>query len=433
MHFSISTAIMLQNFKAISLSYKKAPLDIRELIALDETSCRQFLQTLKNFIQATDILVLSTCNRTEVYYNADTDFSQEIVKLLGITKGISNISQYFDYFTILNEHNDAVQHLFDVSMGLESQVVGDMQISNQAKQAYQWAADNETAGPFLHRLMHTIFFTNKRVVQETAFRDGAASTSYAAIELIEELTADIVDPKILVVGLGEIGADVCRNLKDSSFTDVKITNRTLAKAQQLAEECNMQVLPFEDIVQGLKDADVIISSVARETPFFTKEMIKRLDILSFKFFIDLSVPRSVESDVETIPGVLLYNIDTIQNKASEALQQRINSIPKVKAIIAESIEQFNDWSKEMVVSPTINKLKNALEAIRQEEIARYVKKLGPDEAKHIDNITKSMMQKIIKLPVLQLKAACKRGEAETLIDVLNDLFNLENQSEEIEL
>ncbi|MFT2010367.1 glutamyl-tRNA reductase [Pontibacter sp. 13R65] len=419
---------MLQNFKAISLSYKKAPLDIRELIALDEISCRQYLQTLKGFIQASDILVLSTCNRTEVYYNSDTDYSTEIVKLLGITKGIENISKYFDYFTILNEHDDAVQHLFEVSMGLESQVVGDMQITNQVKQAYQWAADNETAGPFLHRLMHTIFFTNKRVVQETAFRDGAASTSYAAIELIEDLTAEITEPNILVVGLGEIGADVCRNLKDKGFKNVKITNRTLSKAKILADECEMDVLPFEEIVQGLKEADVIISSVARETPFFTKEMIKRLNVLTFKFFIDLSVPRSVETEVESIPGVLVYNIDTIQNKASEALQQRINSVPKVKEIILESIEQFNDWSKEMVVSPTINKLKNALESIRQEEMARYLKKLSPEETKRLDSITKSMMQKIIKLPVLQLKAACKRGEAETLIDVLNDLFDLENKS-----
>ncbi|TPE42729.1 glutamyl-tRNA reductase [Pontibacter mangrovi] len=421
---------MLQNFKAISLSYKKAPLDIRELIALDEPSCRLFLQTLKNFIQASDILVLSTCNRTEVYYNSDTDHSAEIVKLLGITKGIENISQYFDFFTILTEHDDAVQHLFDVSMGLESQVVGDMQISNQVKTAYQWSADNETAGPFLHRLMHTIFFTNKRVVQETSFRDGAASTSYAAIELIEELTADITDPSILVVGLGEIGADVCRNLKDQGFKNVKISNRTQAKAKALAEECQMEVLPFERIVQGMKEADVIISSVARETPFFTKEMVKRLDVLTFKFFIDLSVPRSVEPEVESIPGVLVYNIDTIQNKASEALQRRINSVPKVKEIIAESIEQFNDWSKEMMVSPTIHRLKNALETIRQEEMARYMKKLGPKETKLVDSITKSMMQKIIKLPVLQLKAACKRGEAETLIDLLNDLFNLENQPEE---
>lgn len=422
---------MLQNFKAISLSYRKAPLDIRELIALDETSCRLFLQTLKGFIQASDILVLSTCNRTEVYYNADTDHSTEIVKLLGITKGIQNISRYLDYFTILNEHDDAVQHLFEVSMGLESQVVGDMQISNQVKQAYQWAADNETAGPFLHRLMHTIFFTNKRVVQETAFRDGAASTSYATIELIEELTADIADPSILVVGLGEIGADVCRNLKDKGFKNVRITNRTQAKAKGLAEECGMEVLPFEDIVQGMKAADVVISSVARETPFFTKEMVKRLHVLSFKFFIDLSVPRSVEAEVESVPGILVYNIDAIQNKASEALQLRLGAVPRVKEIITESIEQFNDWSKEMMVSPTINRLKNALETIRQEEMARYMKKLGPKEAKLMDNITKSMMQKIIKLPVLQLKAACKRGEAETLIDLLNDLFNLENQKVDI--
>lgn len=225
---------------------------------------------------------------------------------------------------------------------------------------------------------------------------------------------------------------MCRNLKDLGYKNVRITNRTQAKAKALAEECQMEVLPFENIVQGLKEADVIISSVARETPFFTKEMVKRLNVLTFKFFIDLSVPRSVEQEVESVPGVLVYNIDTIQNKASEALQRRINSVPKVKEIIYESIEQFNDWSKEMMVSPTINRLKNALETIRQEEMARYMKKLGPKETKLVDNITKSMMQKIIKLPVLQLKAACKRGEAETLIDLLNDLFNLENQPADVE-
>jgi glutamyl-tRNA reductase len=182
-------------------------------------------------------------------------------------------------------------------------------------------------------------------------------------------------------------------------------------------------------VQGLKEADVVISSIARDTPFFTTDMIQRLEVLSYKFFIDLSVPRSVEASVENIPGILVYNIDTIQSKASEALAQRLAAIPQVKAIIAESLLQFNDWTKEMMVSPTIHKLKNALENIRQEEIARYLKKLGPEETKLVDDITRNIMQKIIKLPVLQLKAACKRGEAETLIDVLNDLFNLENQTE----
>lgn len=421
---------MLHNFRAVSLSHRKAPLAIRELIALDEGSCRQFLQTLKNFIQATDILVLSTCNRTEVYYTSDADYSQEIVKLLGISKGMENISQYLDYFTIINEHADAVQHLFNVAMGLEAQVVGDMQISNQVKQAYQWSVDSEAAGPFLHRLLHTIFFTNKRVVQETSFRDGAASTSYAALELVESLVADIPNPKILVVGLGEIGADVCRHLQDSEYTNVKIANRTKAKAQLLADECGLQVLPFEDLVEGMKEADVIISSVARDEPFFTHEMVSRLNVLTYKFFIDLSVPRSVEPEVEQIPGVLVYNIDTIQSKATEALERRLAAVPQVKQIITESIASFEDWTKEMNVSPTIQKLKNALETIRQEEMARYMKKLSAEEVKHMDEVTKSMMQKIIKLPVLQLKAACKRGEAETLIDVLTDLFDLEKQSVE---
>lgn len=197
----------------------------------------------------------------------------------------------------------------------------------------------------------------------------------------------------------------------------------------LADECGFEVLPFENLVQGLKEADVVISSISRDTPFFTSEMIKRLEVLSYKFFIDLSVPRSIEPEVENIPGVLVYNIDTIQNKATAALEQRLASVLKVKQIIAESIEQFQDWTKEMVVSPTIHKLKNALENIRQEELARHLKKLTPEENKLIDDVTRNIMQKIIKLPVLQLKAACKRGEAETLIDVLNDLFNLENQPE----
>jgi glutamyl-tRNA reductase len=192
----------------------------------------------------------------------------------------------------------------------------------------------------------------------------------------------------------------------------------------------VKVIPFDDIWIAIQDADVIICSIARDEPIITKEKVKSLNTLSYKYFIDISVPRSIEAKVEEIPGVLVYNIDHIRNRASEALDKRIQSIPKVKQIIAFMIEEFNNWSKEMVVSPTINKLKNALEQIRQEELARYMKQLNEEELKKVDAITKNIMQKIIKLPVLELKAACKRGEAETLIDVLNDLFDLEKQSAE---
>ncbi len=417
----------MNQFKAISLSYKNTPLKIREIISLDPESSATLINQIKDWEEISDILVLSTCNRTEVYYTSPIDYSYNIIQAIFRLKGIDTHAHYQDYFQHINHHSETVEHLFRVAMGLDSQVVGDMQITNQVKQAYQLSADLNVAGPFLHRLLHTIFFTNKRVVQETPFRSGAASTSYATVELLEEFAQDIHQPKVLVIGIGEIGADVCRHLGNSFIEDVQITNRTPEKAQALAEECQLQVLPFDQVDEAMQEADIIICSVAKSTPFIDRERIASLDILSFKYFIDLAVPRGIHPDVEEIPGVVLYNIDQIHNRASDALNKRLASIPDVEAIIQDSIADFHEWSKEMEISPVIQKLKNALEQIRQEELARYTKKLSTEEAAKLDQMTKNMMQKVIKLPALHLKAACKRGEAETLIDVLNDLFNLENQ------
>ncbi|GAB3950207.1 glutamyl-tRNA reductase [Spirosoma harenae] len=424
---------MLDTFKAISLSHKMAPLRVRELIALNEDEAKGLMLRLRDFFGLSDLLVISTCNRTEVYYAFEQDLNTEIARLLLIEKGLTDTENYLPYFQFFDANDQAVRHLFEVCVGLHSQVVGDMQIPNQVKQAYQWSADLDMAGPFLHRLMHTIFFTNKRVAQETPFRDGAASVSYAAVELIDELVGEHNNPSILVIGLGEIGTDVCKNLEartGSNPANITLCNRTQSKAEALAQQCGFRVADFADLTDEIRRADVIISSVMMDDPLITPELLKNVDVLTFKYFIDLSVPRSVDATVEQIPGVLVYNIDHIRNRADEALQQRLAAIPQVEAIVSQAVGEFGDWSKEMVVSPTINKLKNALEQIRRDEIARHLKHLTPDESEKIDKITKGIMQKIIKLPVLQLKAACKRGEAETLIDVLNDLFDLEKQSVE---
>lgn len=419
---------MHKNFKAISLSHKSAPVAVRESMALDEEACRKLLVYFKEFTDFTDVLVLSTCNRTEVYYSSDTDHSLDIIKLIGLQKGLGSTSDFAVHFENIAEHDKAVTHLFRVAIGLESQVIGDMQISHQVKRAYQWSADEDLAGPFLHRLLHTIFFTNKKVVQETAFRDGAASVSFAATEMVTSFATEIKDPKILICGLGEMGGDVAKNLSSSIKTGISLTNRTFSKAEQLAAECNFKAIPFEEATEAIHTFDIIISSASVEQPFINSEKLKDAVIFTHKVFIDLSVPRSIDTNVEDVPGVLLYNIDDIKSRASEALQKRIDAIPAVEAIVAESIIEFENWSKEMVVSPTIHKLKNALEEIRKEEIARYLKDLNPSESKKVEKITKSIMQKVIKLPVLQLKAACQRGDAENLIDLLNDLFDLEKST-----
>lgn len=419
---------MNNNFKAVGISYTNAPIEIREKVALDEQAGRRLLRYFKEFTSAQDILVLSTCNRTEVYYTSEDNLNEDIIKLIGIENHIADINLISPYFFHYNNHHAAVDHLFKVAMGLEAQVVGDMQISNQVKRAYQWSADEDLAGPFLHRLMHTIFFTNKRVVQETSFRDGAASVSYAATELVSALSSELERPRILVLGLGEIGEDVCKNLMDpQNSREVLICNRTRSKAEALAAVCGFSVTPFENVREAIQNADVIISSVAASEPLITKELVTSLDILSYKYFIDLSVPRSIDTEIENIPGALLYNIDNIRQRANEALEKRLNSVPAVELIIEQSIAEFNQWSKEMVVSPTIQKFKQALEDIRQQEMARYLKNMDASESKAMEKVTKSMMQKIIKLPVLQLKAACQRGDAENLIGVLNDLFNLEQE------
>lgn len=417
---------MYNHFKSISLSYRKAPLAIREKLALNEESAKGIMIRLKDFFDVSDVLVVSTCNRTEIYYSASEDLNEDIIKLLLIDKGISDTESFLHYFEQFPIGENAVRHLFEVATGLHSQVVGDMQIPNQIKHAYQWSADLNMAGPFLHRLLHTIFFANKRVAQETFFRDGAASVSYAAVDLLEGL---MPNPKILVAGLGEIGSDVCRNLSQKSGAEITIVNRTRSRADLLATELGFRVADISDIEAEVANADIIVSSMVREDPFFTKEMMVRLRGMSFKYLIDLSVPRSVSPEVEEIPGVMLYTIDSIRSRADEALTRRLEAVPHVREIIDEAVVEFNDWSREMVVSPTIQKLKGALEQIRKEELTRFTKNLSDSELEKVERITTSMMQKILKLPVLQLKAACKRGEAETLIDVLNDLFNLEKQKE----
>lgn len=421
---------MQTKFRVVSLSHKSAPVHIRELISLDETAIQRLLLKLKEFFSVTDALVLSTCNRTEIYYSHESDLSVDLVKLIGIERGLSDAISYLDYFQILNEEKEAVTHLFRVSMGLEAQVVGDIQISNQVKRAYQTAADLDLAGPFLHRLMHTIFFTNKRVVQETAFRDGAASLSYATIELIESLTQNIFQPRVLVIGLGEIGEDVAKNMIHLPTAQIKITNRTLSKAEEIGLPLGFEVIPFESCLTAMEEADVVVCSVRMQDPFITKQLVESFNIPSFKVFIDLSVPRSIETSLEELAGVVLYNVDNIRSKATAALQARLDSIPSVEAILEESIEEFGAWQKEMVVSPTIQKLKQSLEQIRQEELGRYLKNVDEKEFVLIDKITKSMMQKILKVPVVQLRAACQRDEAAEMIELITDLFDLEKSKKE---
>jgi len=417
---------MQENFRALILTYKRAPVAVRERVSLNEEGVKKLLAFTREYLPATDVLVVSTCNRTEVYYQAETDLSGEFLGGLKLIKGIDENLEH--YFVALSKE-DAIRHLFEVAIGLDAQVIGDLQVCSQVKNAYQWSADENMAGPFLHRLMHTIFFTNKRVVQETSFRDGAASLSYATTEMIQDLAAGNERAVILVLGVGEIGQDIVRNLRNTDFRQVVILNRTPEKAQKLAEEGGFLYGGLDRLYEELEHADIIVSSVSGSGPLITPDLISGSGLLSHKFFIDLSVPRSVDPSIEQIPGVVVYNLDEITEKTDETVRKRRASIPQVQDIIEEAVKEFGEWAREMIVSPTIQKLKNTLEQIRKEELARFLKNASPAEVARLEEMSRSLMQKILKYPVLHLKAACRRGDSESLSELLHDLFNLERVKE----
>ncbi|MFT2008048.1 glutamyl-tRNA reductase [Pontibacter sp. 13R65] len=278
---------MQNQFKVLTLSFKNAPIAVREAVALNEIACRNLLDKVKEFTGATDVLVLSTCNRTEVYYAADCSFEKELIKLITIEKGFVATSTVATYFQHINDHDVAVRHLFNVALGLESQVVGDVQILNQVKNAYQWAADAGTAGPFLHRLLHTIFNANKIVVNETAFRTGAASVSYATVELVEELTQNILNPRVLVIGVGDMGREVCLNFQKSGINNLIIVNRTHHKAQELAQKAGARSVYWENVWQEIEQADVVISAVPGDCFFISREKGEQLLTHKRRFFINI--------------------------------------------------------------------------------------------------------------------------------------------------
>ncbi|MEO1256089.1 MAG: glutamyl-tRNA reductase, partial [Bacteroidota bacterium] len=392
---------------------------VREKVTFNQESASDFLLQLKDVFGVEEAMIVSTCNRTELYYSSTQDRDSEIIGLIGTLRDISvqELNKYFFNYSSI----EATNHLFRVALGLESQVLGDIQISNQLKQAYQQSADLNLAGPHLHRLMHTIFFANKRVVQETRLQDGAASVASVAVDLIDGFIGSIEDPRIALIGLGEIGQNVLENLGHESYA-ITLVNRTRSKADKLALTDNITVADFSMLDEVVKSHDVVISAVSTTSPILSDKNFNGGSLR--KLLIDLSVPRSMDVSLESLPGVSLYNVDQLTEKTVKTKATREAATPAVEKIIEEELSNFLSWKNEMGVSPTIQRLKSTLDQIRREELARH-KKLNAKETELLEVVTKSMIQKVIKLPVLQLKAACKRGEAETLIEVLNDLFNLE--------
>jgi glutamyl-tRNA reductase len=417
---------MIAHFKAISLSYQNASLEVRGQVSLNEGDVKKALIEMRDLMGISEALIVSTCNRTEIYYLSETSLVNEFVHLLAVQKGISS-EALLPFFKIIDDGESATLHLFEVSTGLHSQVIGDSQISKQIKQSYQWSVDVNMAGIFLHRLMHTIFATNKRITHETIFRKGPVSTSSNVTELIKELSFSHANLSILILGLGDIGIDVCKNLVENGYENIVLCNRTRHKAHKLGQELNLSIVDFDKLPDMVQHTDIVVSCVQTDKPVITIDMMVGCQTTNDKYFIDLAVPRSIQEGIEEMSGVFLYNIDDLQIRRNVQIEQRLSAVPTVRKIIAESMADFMNWVQTLIILPQIRELKNTLERMRKEVLTCYAKEINGHENQIVEKITSSLVQKIVKTSVMNLKAACKHSETPKVIETLHDIFDLDKR------
>ncbi len=411
----------MRQLKTVRITHQRAPVAIRGRYALSEEERATFYLQLRDVLGIQEALLISTCNRLEVYYvhDHDQDLAPRIVHLLSAFKGV-DCRQHERYFEIANDHSYTVELLYRVSIGLDSQVLGDQQIYGQVKQAYQESVNLGFADTYLHRIMHSIFSTHKQVCQETEFKKGAASVAYNALKPLANLSKEV---PILVVGAGKMGSAVCRNLVKKGYTHVTITNRSTEHALQVSRELELDWLPYSNLFERLSGFNVLIAAVSSPRTIFNQRFNP---LISHKFYtIDLCSPEVFSMPFLNGHSKKHFNIDSINTFSSQTLDRRSQQVAAVEAIIRHSIDELNSWTETYQHTHHLKRFRETLDKLRKEAMAGYLKKADPDQHEVMEDLSKAIIDKIVKLPAIQLKQSCQREHSELLGTSLNALFNID--------
>lgn len=409
----------LQKFFVIGISYKKTAIDSREKFSLQPEDQSNILDQAKEK-KIESLVTLSTCNRTELYaFSSDPDAAIHLF--------LSNCNaKHEDFIThgyILKGH-DAIQHLYRVTSGLDSQIIGDFQIVGQVKNSYREADEKGMINPFMNRLFSYVFQASKKIKNTTDISKGASSVSHAAVQYIKDHTEELDNANILLFGLGEIGKDTCVNLlKHMHNRSLTVVNRTLTKAENLAAKFDLRFAPIENLTEEVQNADVIVVSTgaphATILPHHVEGKTKKSLIL------DLSVPRNVSVDIEENPYVEVATVDILSQSISKAMKHRHAAVPNAEKIIEESIKEFYGWLEIKNLSPVIVALKDNLERIKEKEIDYHKSKLSDIELEKIEHISTNIVNKIARACINHLKDNHKKHS--TPIETLEMIFR-ENEN-----
>lgn len=388
---------------------------MRGLFSLSEDAQIELLkEAKKDDFEA--LMIISTCNRTELYGFANHPF-ELIQKLCKFSKASVDDFQKVGY---VYKSKEAFEHIFNVGTGLDSQILGDFEIISQFKKSFSISKKYDLVNAFLERLQNAVIQASKRVKNETELSSGAASVSFAAVNYILNNVKDISSKNILLFGIGEIGRNTCENLiKHIDNKQITLINRTREKAENIAGKFNLIVKDFSSLTQELAQTDVLFVATGAEKPTITADMLpKGKEML----ILDLSIPKNVSSEVVDMQGVTLLHMDYLSQIADQTLENRKLAIPSAKNIIQEVLEEFYTWIETRRFAPTIKALKDKLEAIKEAEIDFQRKKIDDFNETQINVVTSRIIQKITTQFMNHLK---ETDSADESILFMQQIFQIE--------
>ncbi len=411
-------SILLEKFTVIGVNHRLAPVPVRELFAMsNEQLSDLYKDASMNGIPG--MLVVSTCNRTEVL--ALTSDAQMLSILL--TKHSNGTMDAFREYGFIKHGEAALKHFFRVSVGLEAQILGDLQIIKQVKEAYQSSIDNVMSESVIHRMMQSVMRTHKRSRNETSLGTGAATTAYAAVQMAKKEMKSFRGKKVLLVGAGKIGKVTCKNLLSMGAENVTIVNRSVDRAEDLGSRFNVSVSTMDKLDIELAKADLVICATGALKPVIHASHFELADPeADRKVLIDLSVPRNIAPDVDSLPFVSLINMDMLSDAMDETFRARESNIPLVENIINEEIDEFCNWLSSLKVVPTIKALNEKFDDIRKYEIERFRHKMTSDSLEQVEYLTRRIVNKIVAHSIEHLKE--NKNNQEELAKVLQEMYKI---------
>ncbi len=410
------------------MSHRSAPIEIREKVAFSPCAARSFLRRLKEDGAVAEAVLLSTCNRTELYAVVEDEGARgRLFDALAAEKGVER--DFLERHSYWIADDEAVRHLYRVASSLDSMVVGEGQILGQVREAYRAATEELCAGPILNRLFHTSLRVGKKVRSETGIGDSSLSVPRVAVKLAEEVFATLRGRTALVLGAGEMSELVVKHLKISGVRELRIANRTAGRAAMLAERVGGVAVGFDALAEELPNVDVVVSSTGAGEWVVRSELVagalaKREEPL---FFIDIAVPRDVDPVVQNLDRAYLYDMDDLQAVVDRNSDDRSAAAAAGEAMIGPAVFEFMGWLSTLHVVPLIKELRNEAERIRRHELARTLNRLNlsPEEAEAVERMSHTLVNKLLHGPIQELKALAESGSPVESVEVRRRLLALE--------